>query len=445
MSQQIEDIKERLAKFPPAHTIYTEMQTPNEEFMIYEGDFSLKEGKNIYKVTGNIIFKWLPALGIKVNGRFIDSSPGIDEYYFDVILDGIVLCGIILENFSIGKEVSFVGSPTTDPIVGDKTISVQNINFILPNMRKYIGNIIKSETENLSWVGRLLLEDEKYKIEIDMLPDYNNKFDMLKNEGGYISLHNGHMFCKKGAISSDESDDIFMCLSKFLSFVNGRRVSPLHRKGLHEGEIIWTNYSNYLNDIYKNVVSWIPESKIELNSAWNNFTKLWTDKDNKDFLISVIHWYVEANSNSGFLEGSIILIQIALELIYNWYVVEQNKLIVGKDSEDICAANKIRLLMSQVGIKKDISIMLPLLKNKLLGTNQSFNDEIDVFVQIRNAIVHSQKDKRAKLNGFTTDEKYEAKKFGLWLIELSILKIVGYKGKYYNRCNDLDENVPYII
>jgi len=89
--------------------------------------------------------------------------------------------------------------------------------------------------------------------------------------------------------------------------------------------------------------------------------------------------------------------------------------------------------------------MLPLLKNKLLGTNQSFNDEIDVFVQIRNAIVHSQKDKRAKLNGFTTDEKYEAKKFGLWLIELSILKIVGYKGKYYNRCNDLDENVPYII
>ena len=42
------------------------------------------------------------------------------------------------------------------------------------------------------------------------------------------------------------------------------------------------------------------------------------DTEDKNFLTSAIHWYVEANGNRGFSEGSIIMAQTALELLYNY-------------------------------------------------------------------------------------------------------------------------------
>ncbi len=77
-------------------------------------------------------------------------------------------------------------------------------------------------------------------------------------------------------------------------------------------------------------------------------------------------------------------------------------------------------------------------------------DGVDAFVQIRNAIIHSQEEKRKKLETWDNSAKYEALQFSLKIIELSLLYILGYKGKYFNRCSgakwagDGEEMVPYI-
>ena len=54
-----------------------------------------------------------------------------------------------------------------------------------------------------------------------------------------------------------------------------------------------------------------------LNELWYNFTNLWKNENDKDFLEFIVHWYLEANGNSAKIEGSIIIAQVALELIYS--------------------------------------------------------------------------------------------------------------------------------
>ncbi len=70
-------------------------------------------------------------------------------------------------------------------------------------------------------------------------------------------------------------------------------------------------------------------------------------------------------------------------------------------------------------------------------------------VKIRNAIVHSNEEKRKQLNKIPDEVKSEALQICLWYIELSILKILNFEGEYYNRCfygryeNECHEIVPW--
>jgi hypothetical protein len=201
-------------------------------------------------------------------------------------------------------------------------------------------------------------------------------------------------------------------------------------QGLHENEVIWTDYSDYFVDQYKPVPSWPQSHSINgLDELWKKFATLWKDEDDKDFLVTAIHWYVEANSHSGFSEGSIIITQTGLELIYNWLIIEKHKLLSGKDAENIAASNKIRLLLSHLKVKFDIPDSFTQLK-----AIPDTIDAPDTFVQIRNAIVHSQEEKRKKLRDMHYMAKYDALQLGLWYMELALLKILDFDGTYHNRC-----------
>ena len=136
----------------------------------------------------------------------------------------------------------------------------------------------------------------------------------------------------------------------------------------------------------------------------------------------IIYWYLEANGNSAKIEGSIIIAQVALELIYNWLIIEKKKLLIGKDGENISAANKIRLLLSQVKLDVDTPNVLINLK-KFINDNDEIADGVDAFVSIRNALVHSQVEKRKKLTKISSGVKFEALQLSIKYIEHSLLSI----------------------
>ena len=419
------------------------MEEPNESINIYFGDFKLTRDNKSINLNGSIYLEWLPNKKVRFKGTVIENNCDLNDLFnaketFDLFINDLILGACHLSGTSLGGETHLEGVMIKNIVYGDKSVPVSKIHFNIPNLRDFFGDPVKCTKEagklNVSR-SRLVFENDEYSIRIDRLINFKNQYDLLSTKGGYIFLYSGEIIRMNGSVHYDEMKELVSCFSFFLSFLNGRRCSLYVLQGIFKEEILWTDYTPYATDLYKTVFSWPQHHSIEgLNLLWKRFSDLWKDDNDRDFLISAIHWYVEANSNSGYTEGSIIMTQTGLELIYNWLVIEKKKLIYGKDVDNISASNKIRLLLSQISLKNDLPDSLKLLRVYI--TTNGFVDGVEAFVQIRNALVHSQEEKRKKLQITDGMVLYEALELGLWYLELSILNILNFEGNYQFRCSD---------
>jgi len=428
------EIEKFFENIPSRITPSIKMDDVNQIIKVYEGEFDLKTDSITIKLTGTITFNWFPSQGLIFSGTIIENSGNIISLLtsrdtLELILKGSKFGDTIITHASNVIE-GIITSKTL--IIGDKSISVDKVRFTIPNLRQFLGGAVKEtikESIITSSRSRIIFENTDYKIIIDWLHDYKERFKLLNSKGGYITLYSGELTKKKGSIDYSELRSIFYCFSTFISFLNGRRCSALFIQGIYNNEEKWYDYTANPTDQYKGVLSWPQESNIDgLNELWQNFYSLWKNEENRDFLTTVIHWYNEANSNSGHAQGSIIMTQTALELIYNWLLIENKKMLIGKDSENISASNKIRLLLSQLNAEQEIPNAFIELK-----ALPKIIDGPDAFVQIRNAIVHSQEEKRKRLSEMPVKAIFQARHLGIWYLELSLLYLLNFKAKYSNR------------
>jgi hypothetical protein len=411
-----------------------EMNTPNEVIPIFEGAFHLLSDEISLEVSGKIFFSWVPYMGIKYEGvvtndLYLQQMAAFrNAGKFDLKVADQIVAKVHLNNFQVsntGEPIKVSGSTSGTTLMGDRSVPVDKVIFSIPNMRSFHGEPVAKGTSSTK--GRLKFDLDDYTITIDRDLSYKEKHEKLENQGGFILLYNGEIVKKVGSIKHNELGLLVSALAKFLSFLNGRRCSPCFLQGLYGGSVVWTDYTGFMSDQYKYVISWPPEHSIEgIAELWKKFYSLWKDENDQNVLSTIIHWYVEANSNSGFAEGSIVMIQTALELIYNWHLIEGKGLLTGRDADSITASNKIRLVLSDLKISKDFPPFCKTLKD--IGA-----DAPEAFVRIRNSIVHSQEEKRKKFNEIPGDAIVEAIYLGVWYTELMTLKILNYKGEYRSR------------
>jgi hypothetical protein len=447
-----------LKSYPEHIDFKINMDNPNDEVLICQGILTLKNGIDEIQIEGQITYKWFPRIGAEFSGVLISGSKELynkdNIIYYSLIYNSIILGEVFITNIRknslIPNETKVIGIFTENLILGDKSINVDKVYFSIPNYKNLFGKLTSLNDGKGFTTSRLSLENDKYNIEIDKSLDFDNKLRELKNKGGYFVLYSGFLIKKSGSLQLKEIASIFVCLDLFLTFLMGRRISTIFHSGHFGEEKIWTDYSNKTNLIYREPESWTLRNSIEgINKLFQEFSTLWKEENDRDFLKTMIHWYTEANNNSGYIEGSIIMAQTALELIYNWLLIEKKKLIKGNDAVNINASNKIRLLLSHLNIDNEVPNTLTELK-KLAVLNKEDSDAPEIIVQIRNAIIHSQLEKRKKLSSISIQAKAEALKLYIWYIELSILYILKYKGKYTNRCSkelfpsDRETNVPWV-
>lgn len=428
---------------------------PNEEIVIYEGKSQLVIHSNKIELQHiKITFNWLPEPRVFFKSKFTPKSHNEiklvnESNLISIIIDGLKFGEGYFSNIEYSNQIYLDGQIESKAILGDKSIDCDEIDFILPNLRFFIGDSIQIKREGTIFKGikgRIHLEDEKYNILLDQVEDYNKNEKLIQVHGGYMQLYDGKITRKdKKQISFTEINILRKKLEIFLSFINGRKVSPILLTGKFKGRIIWQDFSPISVSSYKACKTWtIKHPQGSFKKFWSRYYSFIKNKENEDALNTVIHWYLEANNNSGGFEGSLIMAQTALELLYNWIVVEKEKVILGSDSENIKAANKIRLLLK---IIKGIEIETPIsyvTLNKFISENKQINDIIDAIVLIRNWIVHSQSQKRKQLSKIDSKAKLEALDFSIWLIEICLLRIIGYQGKLKDRSikNYLDITDP---
>ncbi|MFD2966285.1 HEPN domain-containing protein [Sphingobacterium bambusae] len=417
------------------------MSDPNCPITIYEGTFLLKNNVQELLVSGGIYFGWGGTSGAYFTATLVmdaKSPPSFDtNAIFSIIVDELLFGEGFITTAKMGEHYRLKGIMSAESVFGDRSVAVEKIIFAVPNLRNFHGMPVKKICDNIVQTSRnrLIFDNESYQIILDKNLDYNDALNLLQEKGGFRLLYSGELTSKKKALTLENSKDVFDCLGTFLTFLNGRRTSAMFQQGIFDQETKWFDYTDYIIDPHKEVRSWTVRNSIESHDAlWKSFSRLWKNSDDREFLRTAIYWYVEANSGDLFLEGPIIMAQTAIELLYNWYIVEQKKFILGKDAESITAANKLRLLLSQLNISHEVPIAFQSL-SKFVAGNKEINDAPEAVVQIRNAIVHSQQEKRKKLSKIDSKTKYQALHLCIWYIEMALLKILGYNGKYSNRCS----------
>ena len=374
--------------------------------------------------------------------------------YCEIIVNGLVFgkghVTTIDTNFTIA---SIRGFTIGQSVLDDHSIAVSSIRFKVVNLREIKGPVTQiqgADGKVMSSYNRLIFSSNDYIIVLDKITEFKKTMNKLHDEGGYSILYNGEITSSKSSVKLSDIQDLIHCFSTFLTFMNGRRCSLLFLEGVFDNSIIWRDFTPRHTDQYKSVSSWSQVFNLsEINVTWQQFNKIWQTNEGKDFITTAIHWYVEANSHAAFTEGSIVLTQTALELLYNWVIVEKKGVLLGKDAENISASNKIRLLLNALNITFDVPLSLTDLIS-FQSSTQEITDGPEAFVNIRNAIVHSQVEKRKKLMQISSNAKYQSLKLGIWYLELALLNTFNFNGKYRNRCSlsnwagDDEEYVPWV-
>lgn len=424
-----------------------EMSNPNEDILIHKGEFILKKDLKTIVINGEIAFKWFPSEGVRFQGLTTEEFYIINNWgslgYLDLYIEELFFgkCFITTSFSQMNENQVLIGGVLTNkPLLGDSSISVEQVKFSIPNMKLFFGECLRTENQLLT--NRFTFKFDNYTIVIDKHAKTN--LDKLKKTGGYFNIYAGLLTKEKGTISLEEARDILYCFNNFISILNGRRVSALFLKGLSNGNQVWIDYTTYFVEPYKFVENWTYEhSEVNYTSLFASFYKLWQNEDDRNFLEALTSWYLEVNNGFLNIEASIVKGQIALELIYNWLLIENNRYKVQKYATD-----KIKDLLTYLKVDFSVPANFEALQ-QFIEDNNDIENAPDSLVRVRNAIVHSQLAKRQRISRIETPIKLEILHLTIWYIELAIMSILEYNGMYINRCNpvgfvdDMKELVPW--
>ncbi|MBW0161802.1 MAG: hypothetical protein HYI21_00375 [Sediminibacterium sp. Gen4] len=439
-------MKEDLLPFLPKGIHYciesrfSKLKKPND-IIIHKGLFTVIHNNICVQLKGIIKLVWLPSLRISFQG--IINSPretrGIN--FFDGLIQikiGQTLLGDgFITQRSIGKHFSLSGLIKYSDFSSIKDKKVDLIRFVIPNLKELM--IGKLRDDRGFWSGHVELNDTLVKIQVDQRKDYSKFIDYLRNFGGYAMLHWGQIEKIDSKISIKEAFDYLDKLSLFLSFINGRKVSALIRDIYDKNKLIKTDWTPYQCDNYKNTFQWLPHNhKFPINDIWLRFHALCKDKNDYNAIVSLVHWYTSANSNTGLLEGSIIMAQTAIELLFNWVVFEKLQAVDSKDLDKINAASKIRLIWTLIGINESKISLTDEYKN-FINNEPDVSTVSQAMSWMRNSIVHGNFKKRIKYDGLGNNLKSETLSIFLWTIECLFLALLKYDGDYINRLGKFEE------
>lgn len=444
------DLTEKLdayfASLPVRLASITKMDKPNAIVNIYKGVVNIRHGDKSFECVVEILFKWQPRRGVEffieddrteVSNIFVHQM--IDSSPINLLIDGFEFGDIIPTNVHETDNKYVINGMINPPViqyVSPKTVEAGKVMFDIFNFVNILGcQVRKPNIKRNSTLSRLYFPSEKFDIIVDGVLDKPAEWKEISEQGGYGRTHVGALASKSDEkIEKKSADNILEVFGLFLSFLAGKKTSPFFLAGKQGNETRWVDYTNYNQDSYKHSKSWLPQMfDDKIGALWNEFYLLSQDNYDRDTLSLVVHWYLSANKNSGGLEGGIILLQNAFELLFRWIVVEQKNMISPDGGDALRASDKIRMLLYLINCGTDLPNRYQEQYKDLIKKDTSLVDFPYLFTEIRNSYVHSNRKKRVKINTLPSDYLNAILTCGLYYVELLILYLLNYDGKIAQR------------
>lgn len=278
----------------------------------------------------------------------------------------------------------------------------------------------------------IVLKAEEWNIEISYAESDAEQVKKLEDLGGYFVTHIGVLKRHDGGLYDQETAlEVLSGLQHFLSFSSGFWTCPALPVGLGDAdEVMWRHWSVQQVDSYRHrrANNWYAKKQGEqLQECFQGFLSLYNTQEMGRNLQEALYWYLRANHDSSGIDAGIILSQAALELLSYGHCVEGEGLVTKDGFKSLRASGQIRLLLRALELSVELQLACP----EMHKLSKEFNwiDAPLALTEIRNALIHPERDKRSKFQ----DSYVECWQLNLWYLETIILRLIGFKGEYYNR------------
>lgn len=377
---------------------------PENDFrlVVYEGTITLMSKDNLYDLRAQIFY----SLSGEIELRFYAETEGVSLNVYDEYLPFSIKgkkCGSLLVtklSYNSTSGVKLEGIVGYYSTINDDQILIARWYYI--NLPQLFGDIVRRDKS--FYRDRLVFKDGDFQIIVE-----NASIDKNKTSGSNaISTICEISQVRGGIYPFDAVLSEIVSFTYFVSFIFGRRVAPFFiecfsQKG-HLSQYHRIGHNSYLNGLSSIIPDFHDKDMVNL---WTLFrAKSTSSIDDKDILNTAVHWYLEANMNSGMLEGAFILAMTGIELMYN--VLLGNIRGGKKNLED-----KLRMLIQLLCIDKYI-------------------DSVEL-ASMRNCLVHYGQNNRKHYSTFSIEKKHLLFNSSLFLLEISILYWLGYQGRIKNR------------
>lgn len=437
-------LKELLSQIPDCITPVYSHDEPNEPIPLYSGNGSLSFRQRDTDADLEFFFEWArrPATEFEATveghpGEFLNPS-GSDKKVVKVDELGIDCPFVTRQSqYRLPRNQFSVRGGFDQALLAGTPSSIDALVFHIPNFYNYHGKRVQTAKpgNTKSWAGRLDLDGGEYRITVDRLGSYDNeKRRELKRAGGYRLTHVGQAQRKDGdEFTATAATDLLTELHYFFSFLRGAWCGPILATGFKNGDRQWSywDHSPLLSE-WRAPISWFPANEpTGAGDLLSEFRSLFADSLWNEALRHVIHWYCEADGNAGGLEGSIVLIQTALERLSWAYLVEDKKKYGSGQFDSWPASKRFSELLTDLGIPDGLPSYPPEIQK--VADTLNANKGTEVFARLRNSIVHPEPGNRSKIQGISPTQRNRVKQLGLEYLELSLLSLMGYDGVFESR------------
>lgn len=409
----------------------------NEPIELYDGPIGVTTVDGAWVGNGTIVQDWLPEPTVNLKCNF--KGRQLEKPRAEVEIPGhkkrfplsVTSYGLSAQ----GSEVFATLGGKPNGMVWESSETVNRLRFHVANFLWYRGALVQDASSDSPREARCRFSTEEWVVTIDSITGFNFGSDFeIEDQSGNAITHVGELVKQDGSpFTVSSAENILQLLYQWLSFCRGNWVAPMLSVGFDDsGDLVWKDWRQWNIRHAEHLPTWVNRDSSEsLEKSFSGFLARSRDSIWAGPIKRVLAWYVESNRRATGLEAAIILCQNALELL-GWASLAQDKKVLSqKGFQDLPAADKIRLLLSNC----EIPLIIPANLTELRQLSKEYNwlDGPDCLVGIRNALVHPQPKSMLKLESVSSIAFYEIWSLGMWYLDLILLRLFDYKTVYCNR------------
>ena len=411
---------------------------PNEEIPWHSGECTLKFGDKDFVGEASLKYTFTPQQRLTIESTLSGLHTGLNQAGWS----GSASLPTFWhgQSFKVERTANSYGDGETrvrcivpELVVGDQSHFAE-VRFHLLNGPEYKGETVSTGKGVVG--ARCSLSDGEWAFDIDSLK-YQRTQEQREDIKRSAGFHVSHV-CRLRRIDANQfthqsAMKVTGELFKFLAFANGG----------YAGMIQFLAYDDNSNEIgafdpgYR--VSprpwgrtWLSDrADIDLNAVYQGYLTRYRDTNWQRSIDLAIYWYVAAIQMHGGIEGSLILALSAIQSLAWRYFVTTTGKYSATAFKALNAAPQLREMLVECGIPAQVPSHLTALSQ--IASNPAFADGVGSIVKIRNCYTHPEPSNDAFLQSLPQDYEYEAWLLALNYLELILLWLFSYNGKYSNR------------